>query len=600
MPGQPGVDYMLDRPPYTRYYWDGTKMAELGAVSGAGNSLPRNRIVKRGSTLIDLTVDTGWAFSGAGTVYSVSAEVSRRRSFTRKVDMTNATADALLTWSNAVGVVCDPIDKLFSIDVFIPEIVQANVGGTVSINISLSNTTTYAAPGGTWTVNSNYLRQGWNTITLCGKDADGALGADRGVGTLPYGMSKSSFGGGNSPLDWSLPIKFVQITVTYNAANKRVFFFDEIRVPAKIKPFVCLGWDATGASISDNIYTSRLAPFLAARKVPSYFTMCWVFDGLYQGTAYDTRRDTLYGTYGWDAINHSWSHGASVPGAYYASGNTLTISGGGTLATLNLSGAHGWPIGSRVLMGVFGATGASATNALGVFMVTVTTSTAVTYPITGGTDGVAGGTVRASTYLNDVFNSAAVTNQPIVLPAATAQAALNHEWVDLRDNYSRPKGMLRGSKLAAYPNNSYPDMKYMKVAAAAAGIVLARGLSGTTCKVSELGIDNPLAIGSCELNSGSTGSTLQDVINAITGAVNRGEGLFIFGHYLRDEALDVVVDIDSPPGKNGNPAAPGASPGLWWYAAQLEKLVNQTLVPLRDAGTIDLLSASDVVAQLGE
>lgn len=43
MPGQPGVDYMLDRPPYTRYYWDGTKMAELGAVSGDGIPPPDYR-----------------------------------------------------------------------------------------------------------------------------------------------------------------------------------------------------------------------------------------------------------------------------------------------------------------------------------------------------------------------------------------------------------------------------------------------------------------------------------------------------------------------------------------------------------------------------
>lgn len=40
MPGRPSVDYELDRPPYTRYRWDGTQFVELGAVSGYGVVAP--------------------------------------------------------------------------------------------------------------------------------------------------------------------------------------------------------------------------------------------------------------------------------------------------------------------------------------------------------------------------------------------------------------------------------------------------------------------------------------------------------------------------------------------------------------------------------
>lgn len=523
---------------------------------------------------------------------------------TRKVDMTGASADATLAWSSATGIVCDPVDQLLSFDIYIPDIVQSNVGGTVSLNIFVSNATTYAAPGTTWVFNSNYLRQGWNTVTMCGLDADGTLGADRGSGTLPYGVSKAGAGAGATPLVWSNPIKFIQLALTYNSANKRIFYLDEFRIPAKIKPFVCLGWDATGSGSSDNIFTGRVAPYLQARKVPAYFTMTWVYDGLFQGTvasptADDNRRTLLYGTYNWDAINHSWSHGASVPGVYYASGNTLVVSGGGTLATLGLSAAHGWTIGSRVLIATIGATGASSAGANGVFLATVTTTTAVTYAITGGADGTATGTVKASTYMNDVFNTKSVPNQPIVLGASTLAAAVNHEWVDNLNVYARPRGWTRGSSFAAYPNNSYPDIALMGVAAVAAGIKLARGLSGTTCRVSELGVDNPLAIGSFEMASGATGSTVSDAINALQGAINRGEGLVMFGHYPIDETLYAVVTPDSPPGKDGNPVAPIASPQLCWYTAQLEKFISQTLVPLRDAGTIDLLSASDLVAQIG-
>lgn len=43
MPGLPSVDYELDRPPFTRYRWDGTQMVEMGAVSGDGLPLPDYR-----------------------------------------------------------------------------------------------------------------------------------------------------------------------------------------------------------------------------------------------------------------------------------------------------------------------------------------------------------------------------------------------------------------------------------------------------------------------------------------------------------------------------------------------------------------------------
>ena len=579
----------------------GNVAANGSPVSGDGT--PRNRIVKRGSKLIDTTIDTGWTFSGPGVVWSVSGEWSRRGAVSRKCDMTNATGDAVAAWSSATGVAASSIDQLIAFDLGIPDIVQPYVGGSVSVDVFISNTTTESAPGTRWVVNSNYLRQLWNEIRLCGLDADGALGANRGTGTLPYGMSKAGASGGASPLDWSQPIKFIKITITYNALNKRVLYLDsEIRIPDKIKPFVCLGQDATGSSLSDNIYTQRLAPFLASRKVPWYFTMCWVYDGLYQGTADDARRDILLGTYGCDAVNHSYDHGASVPGAYYASGNTLTISGGGTLATLVLSGAHGWTVGSRVFIAVNMSDpanngGASRVNALGVFLATVINATTLTYPITGGTDGVVTGTVRASTYLNDVISASAVTNQPIVLPASVAQALCDHEFVDLHNRYSRPKGMLRGSSMAAYPNNSLPDMKYMVPTAEKIGLKLARGLYGTTVRISEFGVDNPLAMGAFEFNSGANGSTLQDYKNAVQGAINRGEGLLPFGHYYMLRPNGAVAG--SPPGLNGNASAGGSSPTLWWHIEDLEDAVDWT-IGLANQGLLDFVSASQLVDQVGQ
>lgn len=586
----------------TKYWSNGVSWAGADSVAlqalVSGASIPKNRIVKRGSDLIDTVVSTGWTRSGTGTVYRASNLYTRRGSQTLEIDMTGASVDAVLDWSNATGVAADPDDKLISFDIYIPEIIQPNVGGGVSININISNNTSYGAPMSMWVVNSNYLRQGRNTITLCGKDADGALNPDRGTGTLPFGMSKASAGGGTNPLNWSLPIKYIQIQITYAASNKRKLYLDQkIRIPAKIKPFVCLGFDASGSSMTDDEFLNDTAPFLQAQGVPCYFTLTQVYDAIYMGTQDDARRETLYRTYGWDAVNHSWSHGASVPGMNYTSGVSLVVSGTGTLATVTLPSAHGWTIGSKVLMSVTGATGASAANAVGVFETTVTTTTAVTYPITGGTDGTATGTVRASTYLNDVFNSVGVTNQPIVLSSAAAMAALKHEFADIT-YYPRMKGWGRGNAYMAYPNNSLPDMRLMEPVASLAGIKLARSMHGTTVRVSEFGVDNPLAMGAFELNSGSTGSTYADAINAVQGAINRGEGINLFGHYLRNEALDAVVDIDSPPGKAGNPAAPGSSPGLWWYRATYRKLVL-ALKAFEQAGVIDFLSASVLVDQIG-
>jgi hypothetical protein len=582
---------------------DGTSL-----VSGDGKRFPvkelnintaRNRIVKRGSDLINTTISTGWTRSGAGTAYSVSSLYSRRSSHTLLVDMTSASADAVIEWTNATGVAADPTDQLLAFDVYVPEVVSANVGGTISMAIFVSNATTYAAPGTLWVVNSNYLRQGWNQIVLCGLDADGALDGDRGTGTLPFGMSKAGASGGASPLNWSNPIKFIQITFTYNAANKRKFHLDsQIRIPAKIKPFVNVGFDSSGASLTDDEFLTDTAPFMQSLGIPSYFTMTQVYDAIYMGTQDDTRRESLYGAYEWDAINHSWSHGASVPGAFYASGNTLVVTGTGTLATLTLSGAHGWTIGTKVLIAVIGATGASSTNANGVFEATVTTTTAVAYTIAGGTDGTATGTVKASTYLNDVFNTVAVTNQPIILGANNALAALKHEFVDI-NYYGRMKGWLRGAKFMAYPNNSYPDMKIMEPVAELAGIKLARGLAGSTVRVGEFGVDNPLALGSVELNSGSAGSTYTNIVNAVQGAINRGQGICIFGHFILNEAGIAVVDPDSPPGKNGNPAAPGPSTGLWWYRVTFRKLMNH-LAARQAAGELDFVSADDLVYQLAE
>lgn len=586
----------------TKLGWKGNEVVAETNLTGVielsvdTESYPRNRIVKKGSRLIDVTNATGWTKSGAGNVFSVTPEWSRRSANSLKIDMMSASADAIVEWSNATGITVDPVDKLLAFDLYIPELVNTDTVGGISINIFLSNTTSYSAPGTTFILNSNYLRQGVNEIRLCGKDADGALGSYRGTGTLPHGMSKAGAGGGSNPLNWANPIKYISIQISRVASNPRIFYMDEIRIPDKIKPFFCLGFDASGSTQTDDIFLTRTAPFLKANNIPCYFTTTIDYDGAFWGTQDDLRKGTLYSDYKWDAINHSWSHGAGSAGKIFSSGNSLVVSGGGTLATLTLGSAHLWTLGTPLLLAVAGATGASAAGCNGVQLVTPTTTNAVTFPITGGADGTATGTIKAGTRFSDVLNSVAQTNQPIVLSAQKLSALMKHEIRGVK-NYPLARGWLRGQEFMAYPNNSPPDMRLMEPEAAAAGIKLARGSNGTTCRVSTFGVDNPLNLPSTDLSSGSVyGSTITDITNALQGALNRGEGLFVFGHYLRDEALDAVVDINSPPGMNGNPPAPGSSSTeLWWYAGQLEKLLTTVVIPKRDAGELDFLSASNCV-----
>ncbi|MBP7558538.1 MAG: transposase, partial [Chitinophagaceae bacterium] len=112
----------------------------------AVKSYPRNRIVQRETSLLDVNIATDWTRGGAGTVYTVSGEKSRRKAQTLKVDMTSASADAIFSWSNATGITPDPVDQLLSIDVYIPEIIQTGItGGGVSISVFITNNTTLPA-----------------------------------------------------------------------------------------------------------------------------------------------------------------------------------------------------------------------------------------------------------------------------------------------------------------------------------------------------------------------------------------------------------------------------------------------------------------------
>ena len=137
---------------------------------------------------------------------------------------------------------------------------------------------------------------------------------------------------------------------------------------------------------------------------------------------------------------------------------------------------------------------------------------------------------------------------------------------------------------------------------------MCRGIRGGYTFVDEIGIDNPLNLGSFIMDNGVTTVTkLSYIAGKVTGAVARGLHLQIFGHFILDDtdpanAAYAPVDPDSPPGQNGNPSPPGGpsqSGGGWWYFSQLASLIRNTVAPLVASGQLKVMSPSEYVAYMG-
>jgi len=531
-----------------------------GVVSGGGNGngVAESVLSKYGSTALDITLASVVPASTSNMTWSRTAEKQRFGNQTVKIQPT-ADTGCLITFTDATSLMtCDPDDQLYSVDVYIDTQILDYLPASIALTITLSNTNSLASGNyDAWAFDGVALRMGWNTLKMW--SGDDTSGGYRGS-NLGYGVIRTKTGTG---FDFTQPAKYLGIR--FGTMNGYTLRFDQIRRAAKAYPKVIMGFDATGASTSDRVFPDKITPMFAAAGVQSpYFTETYVYDFFYIGGTVWNRAMELYRA-GWDAINHTHSHGATVPGRR----NTVTLSRTSNLVTATLGATHGIPIGQAFRCKISGATPGDMN---GQFWATATTTTAVTYTAAGA-DGAGTGTIYIITVLADVFDTV----------SAETQQLIDHEIVDM-SRLMRAAGLSRGAHLLAYPNNSVPELTQLDSACRRAGVVLGRGTRGGFCNINEFGIDNPLHIGSWPFESSATLYTTQTMLKRkVQGAIGRGECIIFYGHFVLDEtapanSAHAGANLDFPPGQSGNPAPPAAgvtnADGGWWYLGQLTQFVQ--------------------------
>ena len=179
---------------------------------------------------------------------------------------------------------------------------------------------------------------------------------------------------------------------------------------------------------------------------------------------------------------------------------------------------------------------------------------------------------------------------------------LSHELTDT-SRLMRSAGMGQAANLVAYPNNSVPELTLLSAVCAEAGIDFGRSTRGGFVFVNEFGVDSPLHFGSFVFDSGSYATTTSYIISKVQSAIARGEHIWLYGHYIQDEATaGGPVDLEYPPGSGGNPNPPGGAlsgTGGWWYLGQLKRVINEAIIPAIRAGQLEMATPSQWAARLG-
>ena len=528
---------------------------------------------KYGKTAFDITLNNVTPASATSMTWARSGEKSRFGNETVKIQPTADTG--CIMYFNNMGMTCDPDDQLYTIDVWVETLPPTYPTNTPIITLTLSNNAALGANYDAWTFDNSNLRQGWNTLKCwSGDDASGGYRDSN----MPQGCTRTKTGTG---FDFSQPCQYFGIRFSY--MNGYTCYFDQVRRGAKAKTKLVIGMDATGVGSSDNVFITGLAPLFKEFKVPAYFTYTWVYDALYSATPSWVRAVSLYKDWGWDAINHTWNHGATLEGRRV----TITLNRASNVVTATFSAAHNITIGRRFKARISGAT---PSDMNGYFWLQATTAQAATYTA-AGTDGAGTGTIYLTTLFSETMN--AVTTED--------QALLTHEIADT-SRLMRSSGMGRGAHLLAWPNNSVPDLSMTKVSCADAGVVFGRGGRQGNVNINEFGIDNPLHFGSWPFESSALLYTTQTTLKKkLLGALGRGDSVFLFGHFILDEtdpanAAHASANLEYPPGQGGNPAPPAAgltnTDGGWWYLGQMRQFLAW-LQTYRDAGQVQVLSYRD-------
>lgn len=531
-------------------------------------------ISKYGRTAQDICLATTTV--GVTTASHVlSNERPRFSTYTRKTTISANTLSEL-RFPN-LSITADPDDQSLSIDIYIEQPIGefSEIIANPFIAVNLSNDTPLGSNYRQWGFGASYLRQGWNTLKMRAADIVGAVSS----GNLPFGVSTTSAGTGCNFLS---PIQYLAIQFTN--MNGHVVHIDQVRRSTKAKTVCVIGFDASGSSSSDNIFVDTLAPLFASYGAKGYVTFTNVYELISAGSTSWQRLKTLQDNYGWDIVNHTWSHGAGEVGRSV----TLTsLSRTSNLVTANFPSAHNITIGKRFRALINGAT---PSDMNGLFELTATTATQATYTASGA-NGSATGTLNLYTFLAQVLSSDTTENRNI----------LRHELNDL-SKAMRASGFGRAANVVAYPNNSVPELNLLQAVCDEGGINYGRSTRGGMVFVNEFGIDNPLHFGSWVMDSGTFATRTSTIIAKINAAIDRGEHIWIYGHYIQDEATaGGPVDLEYAPGQNGNPPPPGGAlsgAGGWWYLGQLKRVFAEAILPAVASGSMTMATPSEWMTKI--
>ncbi len=553
----------------------GEQVMEPGFYGAPADSV----LTKYGVRAFD-TCQNGLTIGVTTLAHVLANERPRFQGYTRKCTISSAAAEIRYT---SISALADPVEKAFSFDMYIEGMITEFSAANPYIVVQICNATSLNANFSRWTFSAQYLRQGWNTIKF--RQAD-TVSAVAGVGNLPTGVDHQADAG--TGFDWSSAMQFM--SVAFNNMNGMIVHIDEIRRPAKAQAVLTIGFDASGSGAADDIFTRKVAPLFQKTGIRSYCTMTNIYEMLFSGGQAWKRLATLYNTWKWDVINHTWNHGASEVGRIM----TLTsLSRTSNVCTATVAGGHSMTV-NKVLKGAI--QGATPSDMNVITDMTITSSTQFTFTATGA-DGAGSGTIKFYTLLGEVFTTNTAENLRL----------LSHEVKDI-NNVLRACGFSNGAPFMAYPNNSVPELSLMQAVALDAGIVFARAYRGGYAFVNEFGIDNPLNMGSVIMDSGAATYTLSYLKQKVQGAIDRGDHLHIFGHFLVDDEdaankAYFPVDPEYPPGQGGNPAPPAGVSltgfGGWWYYSQLRRLVEETIAPAVANGTLLVKSPREYVRYMG-
>lgn len=511
--------------------------------------------------------------------HSLSNERPRFETYTRKCVLSAAASEIRFASANFTA---DPVEKALSIDIYIEQMpTEWAAPNNPYIDVSLSNTTALGANYSRWSFSAQYLRQGWNTLKM--RQAD-TVSSTLGAGNLPTGQSHPADVG--TGFNWLAAGQYMALAFTN--MNGFTVHVDQLRRPAKAKAVLTIGFDASGYNATDEVFVTKVAPLFNSAGIKSYCTMTNIYELIYSGSQAWTRIANLYNNHGWDIINHSWSHGATEVGKLLTA-SSATRTGG--VVTFNTATAHGLSLNRVIKLGMQGG---SAADANIVADCTVTSTTAFTYPAAGADGAITG--LKAYSYLSEVINADTAENERL----------LRHELTDVT-RVLKANGFSRGASMVAYPNNSVPHLAVLERVAASSGILFGRAYRGGFTFVHELGVDNPMAMGSFVMDSGTSFTRTSEIQAKVLSAIERGEHIHIFGHFILDDedpanSAYAPVDPDYPPSQNGNPNPPSASLtgfGGWWYMSQLRTLIRDTIAPAIRSGQLLAMSPSEYAAYMG-